>query len=515
MALTRHDAQFDSIESLGKLGDALDGLSTDGHLYDDEAPASEHERRVRISRTYLWLLGYLKKDKGQGTADDTYREAARRFQMDVGLGPDTRLSDEAWRVLRELAPYDTDTNVRRWIADETGSSVFRRAVHLRLFSYGLISKAPPHKEPTGAALRRYQDKFAQALEHFARLVSLFGLADDPLQPTLNEQLLSLLFAHRGLIAGIQNPGGRGIALYATHPDLPLARTRLKRLRRRFLGNLIAVELWLLGYEVRPGNFNPEGPNGREVGGGVHGALKQFASDRDKANRYKRSVELNAWFFDEAGVLQETPVDDAEIDETQLNEVLTQPKRMTKLSKTYQSLGARIIDGVRRVVSWVFGWIRKVFRAVKQLLRNIARALHQGALVIYKHLRAVMSVVAEGFRYVLRTPVGGSDWQSVYAHKDMDFDMDVFINSSATPERVSGFFQALSLRVRAMEVGGALLCLIFGIIRTIISATNAVLGWLGLVIALVKLANRLKRGVELARESMAIVREFERINAGAA
>jgi len=507
--LTGADVALESDDSFERLGQSLDGLSDEGHIDDEDGVPAAGERRVRISRTYLWLLGYLKKDNGKGDADSDYSVAVNRFQTDIGLAFGSTLADAGWEALRELAQYDTDTGVTRWLGNDSGRPALERAVHLRLFSYGLIKARPSHKVLTGHKLQKQNKALAAGLDDFRRITSRLRLGDTHFGPGFNVALLQLLFSHNSLIRRIQWKDD-GYRVFSGHPDLPLQQTAASKLTKRFVGNLALVELWLLGYEVRPGNFKPDGAHSRERDGTLHAALDKFARDRKLPQANADQIKVAKWFFEEANAIGDADSGEAAVGDEDLDQILANKAKRTALEKSYKSLGARILDGVKRAVSWVVGIFRRVGRFVKQLARNVARVIHKGVAPIISHLRAMFRVSAIGFSYFFRSPVAGSSIDSVHIRKRADFDMEVFVNSGASQAKVDVFFKILDKLVRAMELGGRIIGSLWTLIRMAIKLSNAVIGWLSLILVAMKFGNWFKSVVGLARESYLLIGEIDQL-----
>ena len=192
----------------------------------------------------------------------------------------------------------------------------------------------------------------------------------------------------------------------------------------------------------------------------------------------------------------------------LNRLLSQPKNLKKLAKAYQSMGARIIDGVKRAIRWVTGMFRKALGVLKKARRNIARVLNHAAIAVYERLKAVVRTMATGFDYVFRPEVTGSDLDVAAIRKRADFDMDVFVDRSAAPESVRRFFDILGKRVRAMDLGAQIFAKLVDLGAIVAVAASAAVAWLTLIIALVKLARWLKKMVVLTEEAFSLIQELD-------
>ena len=69
---------------------------------------------------------------------------------------------------------------------------------------------------------------------------------------------------------------------------------------------------------------------------------------------------------------------------------------------------------------------------------------------------------------------------------------------------------LRLRVRAMELGGKIVGQLLALVRMTVGAADALLGWLGLIIALVRLGAWLRRSAHLSAEAFALMTELDAI-----
>lgn len=509
--LTGADVALESDDSFERLGMALDELPRDGYIDDDENVPVRGERRARISRTFLWLLGYLKKDNGRAEPDNDYRQAVENFHLDLGLAPAVTLSDEGWEALRELGQFDTDVDVTRWLANANARRVLERAVRLRLFSYGLITTRSSAKRFDGKKLAKARRELGSALDDFTRVVSRLRLMDTHPETGFNEPLLRLLFSHEELTKRIKWKDD-GYQVFSAHPRLPIDETTASKLSKRFVGNLALVELWLLGYDVRPGNFKPDSAHSREGDGTLHAALDRFAKDRNLKGVNTDQIKVGQWFFDEARRIRDQSPESAAVPEGDLNQIIADRTTREDLQKSYKSLGARILDGVKRAVSWVVGFFRKAAQVVRRLIRNVARVIHKGVTPIFNYLKAMFRVTALGFSYFLRSPVAGSSTGAVYVRKRLDFDLEVFISANANPEEVDRFFDILDLIVRAMSLGGRIIGRLWELISMVIRVSNAVIGWLSLILTLMKFGNWVRSIVGLAQESHALITEMDELAA---
>ena len=514
MELSLTDVHSGSAESFERLGAALDALPEQGHIVLEDENVAE-QKKIAIARTYLWLLGYLKRDNKKSTIDGDLRDALEHFGAEAELAafdPDAPsvIEPAVWDALVELAPFETDTNLPEWM--KRAPIVLLRAVHARLFAYGFLTKPPTPRVINTGDRAKYEAKLHKALEDFVRVSRILGYSEDDWAVDLkNAAILELLFDHNSLVSNLQGAqvGDKdGYLTFPEHPGLRLTKHARSALIDQFISGLALVELWLLGYGVRPGAINGEGPFGNERFESLHHALKTFIKDRDLKVANPRKIKLTMWFFTEAQALQRASLHDTDIDDADLDTVIKDRSRMTALKKEYKSLGARLLDGARRAYSWIKNWIKRIGRVFKQLIKNIARALNKVAATVFGGLRDMIEVTRQGWRYFFSAHISSRD-RRILLHKERDFDMSVFISQDA--RGVDKFFTLLNLHVDAISLGGRVIGKLWQLIRQIINLTTSALNWLGLLMALAKLGNWLRKTVGLAEESAHLADAFDELD----
>ncbi|WP_102795601.1 peptidoglycan-binding protein [Bowmanella denitrificans] len=487
------------------LGVTLDALPDDGHLHlAGQDSDLQKAPWLGIARTWLWLLGYLKRDTQKQQADSDFIQGLMRFQQEVGLTADGVLDNLSWQALKSLAAFDSDTQVETW---DPANPAFRRAVQLRLFSYGLCKTAPPFAELPSDQDTKLQKRLHQALEDFTRLVAWYALSAEPLDSGWNRPLLRLLFAHQELIALLPFDG-EGFRLSGGHPLLPMAAPQAKALRRRFVGNLALVELWLMGYPVRPGNFKADGPHDGHAKGTLYWALKQFAKDRQLPIANTHAIQLGAWFFHKS---RQILSDDPPLPAEQLDAVMADSHQRHKLETGYKSLGARIVDGVKRLLRWFGALLRQVLDRAKQWFINLARLLHKGASEIYAEFKALIEISARGWHYWQDNPLQLSDRQSLMIFKQRDFDLDLIFNPLPNSTQIACLFNTMQLNIQSMALGGQVLVQLIALIRQIMSLANMLINWLGVVVALYRLGLWLRANLPLLAEAGELQAAFKQLD----
>lgn len=508
---TQFDFQF-TANPYAALGGALDDL-TERELILDEG-ASDRPTRVRtgIARTYLFLLGYLQKDNGKRDPDAAYRTALRNFQGDAGLSESAELNSGTWAALTQLAAFDTPIDARNWLHSDVKIVALKRAVHLRLFALGLMATPPKPKSRYAAKQLQFEKAFEKGLEQFVRVASLLGLTSDQLQAGLNESLLSLLFDQDALTGGLHFHGS-GFRIFDQHPGFRASQDSDSKLVHLFIKNLAKVELWLLGYGVRPGNFKPEGHAGRDNEEGLHSALKEFCRDRNLDSRFtgNNDISLSSWFFAELGKInteQNVSRDDEILNEDVIVDVLENRKKLRKLDTEYRSLGARLLDGIKRAVRFFRNLFRKFSRFVKRVLSNLSRLLHRSALLVYRRLKAVILALKEGGEFLFRTIIKGSNPEIALMAKDKDFDLILLANQRADSDQLARFGASVNLRARVFELACKIVSRLLDIVKFSLRLSGSVLSWMGVLLSLPRLWNWVNSVLLISSEAEQLMAALE-------
>ena len=490
-----------------RLGAALDELPAQVLIVDDAEPKSSPDKRMAIARTYLFLLGYLESDNGNAVADDAFTAALQEFQRQAGFEISARLTAQSWQGLIQLAAFDTRTDIAYWLQTAARLSVLKRAVQLRLFAFGLITNAP---RPATIHVKKQQlrdRELQEGLNCLVRVVALLGLAEADLEPDFSAATLTCLFDQAALVTGL-TPEGNRFRIFSQHHAFPRPDKDNARLLKQFIGNLAITELWLLGYAVRPGNFKADGAAGRDHDGSLYSAIRDFCRDHglEKLFRHKQDITLGYWLFEEIKKAHAVTANTADelLDDTVIDNVTADKQQLAQLGATYQSLGARLIDGVKRAFMWLAGLIRKIFSAVKRALCNLARLLHAGAVRVYVRLKSVLFALRDGLEFLFASPITGSHPEQMYIVHAADFDLEILINRMADGNHIRAFSSHILLRARVFSLACKIFAGLLDLVKLILKLTGAVLGWLGLLLALVKLGNWIRTAIGISRETAALM-----------
>jgi hypothetical protein len=439
--------------------------------------------RTHTIRTRLFLLGYLGKDNGSPRIDARLRKAIREFQGQAGLTVDGWVGDETWTALEELVSFESPSNIPRWFTGKDPDPVLVRAAELRLHVLGLLDARHPRK----------RKKVTVALERFALLADLLGLADETPPSGFSTQTLSLLFDQDGLTERL---AGLDEELVLRTPRRVRA-VDARRWAQRFVTCVAKVELWLLGYEVRPG-FEKRSP--------VQQAMAKFwidaGQDDDAARR--SAATIGAPFFRQLLETQregDRGADREGVDLLYRTIVEASPKQQRAVWKRIRSIGSRIWDGIKRVWRWFKATLKRGIRAAVGWAGNLARLAYRYATDVFAAVDAVVKAGVESVAFVSQAQMPGSDPRHLVIRRDSDFDYDLFYNRFHDPQITGALLLEFSVQCRRFAVAARVMGLLLeSVVET--ARRSALGGWFGFVLSLIRIRGRLiemRRAIARGRE----------------
>lgn len=128
-------------------------------------------------------------------------------------------------------------------------------------------------------------------------------------------------------------------------------------------------------------------------------------------------------------------------------------KLTNQLKENKGLGARIFDGVKRALRWLYSKVTKAFSWLRDKLSFLASVVKKFSLASASFLRRTFQILSDGISVLSRSTFPGSTL-NMAIHHDTDFDFKVFVSDKASIElvnRVLQKFNTLMLRLRAAFV----------------------------------------------------------------
>ena len=494
------------------LASSLDEASEGGHLpnpnlvidHVDETNKANTKSYILAIRARLIDLGYLgesPKNRSHPTLDGRLKKAIRKFQREAGLEEDAWVGDITWQALQQLVSFEDDQNPQNWrkelLSDLSGPAI-RRAVYLRLYSFGFFKWKQRINLRTDFSLRSNFD-FKSALRDFLKIAKKLGRLQDHLEPVIQLEMLQALFQQDEMIHALNQ-----------NPDFVSDRQN-----KRFVESVARIELWMLGFDVSVGNprlrfKKRKGLIFREAVTHLELALAEFwkqqsASLRPATKKARESVTPE--FFQQLIEFEKedrTPDDYIEGDLVlRISEF--SPQEHQELEGRLQNIAGSIWDGVKRVFRWIKRFLKKLVKAALNMIKNIARFIAKEARQAFKGVKKVFEIIYRGIVYLRKKVLQGSDARHMVIYHDTDFDYCIYFNSGADPEKRQQLMR--HNRTESVCFGAAcrivihLVAIFKRVLKTIIVGIGS---WFFALLALTRLAMRIK---EIAAE-VKIVEKFE-------
>jgi hypothetical protein len=466
-----------------------------GPLPRSEPKRSKDWSRIKTIRNRLFIMGYLEKDTGRGNLDASLAEAIRAFQAEAGLEVDGWVGEqETWPALRELVSFETPIHLPKWFAGDKALPALRRAVALRLFVLGLLPKRP---------LSPAED-IQDGLRAFAHIWQvLFGDAPRT-KPSLDPAWLELLFDLDGITRRLSKVRGK------------LSREAMN-LSHGFMLNAAKIELWLMGYRVRPGGYDlvQKRPIKAKVSGELtatdiwkrsatvsqyykvkrnflfYKALHSFWIDHghDDTKADKMSVGFLQNFQSFFRIVDEGIRTAAALDVAQRQIdlevlILERKEQIPSIWQNVKRFGARIWDGIRRVWGWFRLMLTRFKQKVLEIGTNLSRIIYDFALGSFTVVSNIFHSLTTMAQWVAKPTLPGSDGKNVVFCRDVDNDVYVLVGRNADGGQVVACSEHLERAGQMFAFG----CQVIGaFVSMLVNAFT--IGWtayFGLVLALIRL-----------------------------
>lgn len=463
-------------------------------LPDSEPKVSKDQSRIKTIRNRLFILGYLEKDTGRGNLDEQLKDAIEAFQKEAGLTPDRWVGEkETWPALQELVSFETPINLLRWFNSSKPKPALRRAIALRLFVLGLKKERPNYPD----------EDIETGLRAFGRIWQVLNLGETQSQPGLNLEWLGLLFDMDGITKRL------------SEVRAPLKKEELAEVHSLVL-NAAKIELWLMGYPVRPDGYDLQkreitqpGPDGltkldvwmksktvtqyyaikRRIK--FQKALQQFWMDHGKDD--KTADELSVQFLENfpkffqmvnEGLQAAKDLSDVHRQNDLEEFIKDRRDQIPSVWREVRKIGARIWDGIRRVWGWFKRMVTTFKNKVLEIGTNLSRIIYDFALNSFTVVANVIKSIGSTIEFIIKPLMPGSNAEHVVFFRDLDFDLKVVINGFADAKQVVDCCEVLKWKTRLFAFG----CHVIGtFVSLLIDAfKNTWTAYFGLVFALIKL-----------------------------
>jgi hypothetical protein len=238
-------------------------------------------------------------------------------------------------------------------------------------------------------------------------------------------------------------------------------------------------------------------------------MRAFWRDQPEVERPSRShlEDLTGFFFDRVQVVMESVAADENLQDAELQQkLLNDPVLARKVKRETESLGSRLIDGIRRVARFITGWIRNGLGGLIALARNIASVLANKARNVFTAVRDVVFSIGDSWKFLTSKPLPGSDPQHLVMIHDRDFDFLLLVNPQAKPDKVLSISNTVAAMARLFSYTARLVDqLVSAFIN--IAKKAGIGGWFGAVLAMLSFRSRLveiKDVLRLMREQRVLI-----------
>lgn len=465
---------------------AIDGvispLAETSDRFLDVAPDPEF---LKILRDRLYRMGYLAKRRGPDSVDNALTQAIKKLQHEAQLTVDGWIGSQTWNALQELFAFEPSTAVERWIDQSGLTSALRRAVYLRLVSFGVIngSARASANSLSEEHLRQWQDILV--------VIQAPGIVSGV--DCTSADLVRYLF-DLDKLSQLISSAAESLGHYFDALDQPEESPCY-----RFLNCLLQIELWLLGYDaIKPDGKTLKisrkrrrraGARGKSVSGGYqysqfYKVLRQFWRDHREPLEHARSDQIMVAAFHSLAELQHDESTETEKNSVTdlIAQVETQQSAVQEQWKS-QSLMSRLWDGAKRV--WRF--LRRFIGGAIEKIKLLARAARQMASDSFSVVRRTFKLFADGCRFVCQKEVPGSNLFIAMSHQ-ADFDFQVFLDDTVSASQQSQFLSGLTRQLLAFRVTIRLLRALFAAAMDAVSFVSGPWGWWRLIRSLIAWKN---------------------------
>lgn len=478
----------------------------DEALAEDAVSLSSEENVARYRapslRRWLFWLGYLKQLKELPEVDAALLRAIAQFQDDAGYASNSDL-DTCWMQVRQFVIVERESGESGWLEAQSKahSPAVKRALFLRLHMLGIVDPAP------GVGID--EKELARGVNNFCVAAYCLGHALDPRN---RFEVHQAILGQDVLIERLKRFGGKHALRYSSAWDSP-ERKRAQLLAFTLVDGCARVELWLAGYNTRfqgRGSLRSDTPNSSTLAT----ALQQFWKDQPAELRpqgYKSEKRPQPEFFQRVALLSNTAPKEPDFvleEDIEIAEQLRDSRFRSEIRRSYRSIVEVIFDGAKRAINWMWNLFKRATNSLLQKARNLARLLKVKALALADAVATVVKAVACALKYLFASQMPGSDPGQMIVRHRFDFDYDLFLDETASPDKVARISRILALSGEVLGYSLQFLALLGRIVARLLSRVATPIGWLGAIVAISRLKSLFDDSFSL-RQNMAYLTESYR------
>ena len=238
----------------------MDGLAEEPNASDDEG-GLDSVRAVLSDR--LRLLGYPSVRLRKGLAA-FHEECAELLSGSAAVqGRARRLSPgtRTWQLLQDLLAFEGSVRMDDWFVSGQPRLPLQRAIRARLRALGMMEEPRPLRQLESADWQIISDHLVSFGKEVAEPLGL--IAEDA-----SVDLAKALFDYEAMLEAIAG----------------LDRNQLAALPQEFVASTAMIELWLLGYDVRPSSGQKKRRQKAKEADQLAAAINSFWGDFDQTSR---------------------------------------------------------------------------------------------------------------------------------------------------------------------------------------------------------------------------------------
>jgi hypothetical protein len=285
---------------------------------------------------------------------------------------------------------------------------------------------------------------------------------------------------------------------------------------RFAVCCAKIELWLLGYEVPlDGRAKFDTPGISEIHSYLPAryplfhALYSFWCENDKRKKKarERAVRVTGLFFARLLQLQRQGERVADTNQSeQLFEVLVKEKQnvLESVWEQIKTIGSRIWDGLKRV----WRWLKSIFRgAVKRIgawVKNMARLVYRYALNAFPIACRLIDITKETVSFLVHKTLKDSNVGTIVINRNRNYDYRLYVAPEHNRDKMRTSLTAFYRKAYFFSIGMRILGIIGSTLMRVIGSVPLGAGWLGFILALLKIYTQLKKLSDLLEEEHAFM-----------
>lgn len=503
------------IDVMEKLALGLDASVSKHYLpnatvMSDNPNETDSSAYIRAVRARLIELGYLGEghkfsNRHSPHVDSVFVKKIKRFQQDAGIIIDGWAGNVTWQALECLVSFENKQSPQQWQqtwqlpSPMLENKAVLRAIYCRLYTLGFFADWDKHRIHTRTLVDPNQNTdFQFAIDQFYRFAKQLGLVRNTCLG-LDVDLLNALFEYDNIVARLSNEE----QFRQINSVFPLTIEAITR-----------VELWLLGYDILPGKdqtFRKPVKRFKKRKfinvSSTHLAIKKFYSDYPVAGNNTKAFQLNANLMAAFSKLS----NDLEVDESDnerlnrsVSRIWQSKSKQSKLREQFNKLANGIFDGIRRMVSWLFGAVKRVLANTKEVIANIARYVSKKARKCYLSVVKAVDIVYSSLSYLKGTTYHYGNPSTSYFAYDNDFDQYCCIDPQALPSHITLESGQYRFQAKLYAAGLNIVGHLVVIAQRIVRIMSSPVGWLLALLSLANVANAIK---EISKQ-VALIESYE-------